>query len=111
MKMFQITRTRNDDGTITRDLYPKRYMYSTDVIRASLEARCQIIRGELSYNNTLGLPLGSNKDALDLAVSNIILSTHFIDSIKEFESSIVNKKYSARIVVITDTGDELEASI
>ena len=63
-------------------------------IRANLQARLSIARGEYMPDVELGIPLGATKDEIDLNVQRIILDTVGVLGITSFESRVVNKKYT-----------------
>lgn len=73
-------------------------------IRANLEARLSIIRGEYMMNTQLGVPLGAIKDEVDLHVQSIILETAGVTNIIKFESELVDKRYKCRFTVDTIYG-------
>lgn len=96
---------------IYRDLNPTNFIYNEEEVVALLNSRCRIIKGELAYNTTLGIPLGNNKDTIDLAISEIILATRGVKEIKEFKSSIINHKYSGSLVIDTIFNTTVEVTI
>lgn len=104
MKGHNIIREKVN-GVINREFDLANYVYDKDVIKNNIEARCRVIRGELLYNVTLGIPLHVDKDDLDLSIMNIVETTGGVDSIKKFTSSLQNNQYHANMVV--DTGGNL----
>lgn len=116
MKTFKIQRLYNTDNnarTITRDLIPYKFAYDAEAIRNNIEARCQVIRGELDYNTSLGVVLGDDLQHLDLVLSDIILNTSGVDNIESFNSYLepATRKYSANIVVNTVYNEQIEVII
>lgn len=103
MKGHNIIREKVN-GVINREFDIANYVYDKDVIRNNIEARCRVIRGELLYNITLGIPLHVDKDDLDLSIMNIVETTGGVDSIKQFTSSLQNNQYHASMVVNTTSG-------
>lgn len=74
----------------------------------SLTQRLSVIKSELWYNVTYGLPLFDkvkNKIAMDGAVVTIVNSHPDIISITSFESTVVNRKYSCKFQAITKFGN------
>lgn len=114
MKSFKVSRTYTNKG-IRRDIIPLRYnfVFDDEAVRNSIEARCQVIRGELSYNTSLGVVLGDSQKHMDLVISEIILNTAGVQSIKSFTSSLdkVSRKYSATIIVNTTYNTQVEVTI
>lgn len=98
-------RTQTSSGSyITKTIYPDDNLINDVVaIRHHIEERLQILKGELDYNINIGIPIGFNKDSVDLAILDIIKSTygvinaHFIG-----DSKLQNGRfYSASIKVST----------
>ena len=110
MRGFKIARTI-DGEYIKRDLMINQFSKDSEVIRNNVEAVCQVIRGELNYNCNLGIPISSKKEEKDLAIANQILKVNGIKRIKQFESKVEDRKYSASIVVETVYSDNLEVNI
>lgn len=81
------------------------------VIKHNIEARCQVIRGELLYNILLGIPLHADKEDLDLAISNIVLTTNGVKSIEKFESSIIERKYKAYLIINTIYNSQINLEV
>lgn len=86
------------------EIYPDRLVSGVDAVRANLEARLSIIRGEYMPNVMLGVPLGATKDETDLYIQKIILGTTGVLGITEFQSSIVDKVYKCRFKADTAFG-------
>lgn len=82
-------------GIITRDVDIAHIVSGIEVVRNNVEARCQVIRGELPYNVLIGIPLHQNKEDIDLSVLNTITTTTGVEEVREFESSLSNRKYNA----------------
>lgn len=98
---------------IVRDIIPNRFSFDQETVRNDLEARCQVLRGELKYNTSLGIVLGDNKEHMDLVISEIILGTQGVDKIESFSSTVdmAKRKYSANIVVNTVFNKTIEVII
>ena len=48
----------------------------------------------------------------DLAIQNVILDTEGVSKIKKFTSSLYpNRKYTAYIEIVTETGEDIEIQI
>lgn len=74
----------------------------------SLTQRLSVIKTELWYDISYGLPLFDkvkNKIAMDGAVASIVTSHPDVISMSSFESTIVNKKYSCKFQVVTKYGN------
>ena len=91
---------KNADGS--RELDIANCIDGVNVVKNNIEARCQVIRGELLYNVLLGIPLHAEKEDIDLTVMNIILNTSGVSEIQNFNSYIKNKKYSANVAVLIE---------
>lgn len=89
---------------IDGDIRPDILVSGVDAIRANLEARLSIIRGEYMANVALGVPLNATKDETDLYVQKIILGTRGVRSIETFSSSVVDKVYKCKFMATTDFG-------
>lgn len=116
MKNFKIQRkyvVNEGTRTVKRDLVPYMFAFDAEAIRNNIEARCQILRGELDYNTSLGIVLGDDQQHLDLVLSDIILNTSGVDNIESFTSSVntSTRKYSANIVVNTVYNTQIEVVI
>ena len=86
-------------------------VFDSEVIRNNIEARCSVIRGELPYNVLLGITLKAGKDELDLTIMNIINNTYGVKEIDKFSSSIVNRKYTANVNIITQMNNEITVEV
>lgn len=89
--------------------------YSTDQhgVRDSLIQRLSVIKGELWYKASYGLPLMDkikNKGIYDTIVVNIITSHPDVTSLLEFESTIsrASREYQAKFSVTTVYGETAE---
>jgi hypothetical protein len=109
MKGHNIIKEKNN-GIITREFDIANCVNNEQVIKNNIEARCQVIRGELLYNVLLGVPLHVDKDDLDLSIANIILNTYGVKAIEKFTSSLLNRNYKAvlKITTIYNTQVDLE---
>ena len=77
---------------VENDFYPDRVVYDREAILSLLKCRLSIIKGEYVPNVMLGIPLGANKDEVDLNVQQIILKTTGVTGILEFSSYLKDKK-------------------
>lgn len=74
----------------------------------SLTQRLSVIKKELWYNVSYGLPLfdkQKSKLAIDAFVGSTITSHPDVVSIKSFDSKVVDKKYTCNTVIITKYGE------
>lgn len=96
---------KNPDGTaIKRDNFSKQQEGVSD----SLTQRLSLIKGELWYNITYGLPLFDkikSKVLIDSQVINIITSHPDVIRINNFSSTLERNNYSCYIKVITQYGN------
>lgn len=99
------------DGNLRTEINVFKCVYDAEVVKNLIMQRCQILKGELPYNIVMGIGLKSNKDALDLDISSIILNTKGVKEIKSFESTLVDKKYNANIIVITNKDELIEVNL
>ena len=104
MKGHNIIREVVDGIVVNREFDLANYVYNNEAIRNNIEARCRVIRGELLYNVTLGIPLHVEKDDLDLAIMNAVETTYGVKAVKKFISSLKNNKYHANMIVETEYG-------
>lgn len=119
MKGFEVIRTIDESSSgkkrIVRDINPltNYFCFDAESVRNNIEARCSVVRGELSYNTSLGVTLGSDQKHLDLILSEIILDTAGVKSIESFYSyyDSSTRTYSAQIVVITQSDESIEVTI
>ena len=111
MKGFKIEKEYYGENNIKRDINILQFVYDKEVIKNNIEARCQIIRGELAYNTILGIGFKSNKDTMDLDISSIIKTTEGVKNILTFSSTLINGKYSAKINIQTIYNDIVEVNI
>lgn len=110
MRGHLITRTKTDKG-IVRDLELNSLVMGSEVIRNNIEARCQIIQGEVKQNITLGVPIGLGKEDTDLVIMETINNTNGVERIQKFQSSVNKRKYSLRAEIEVSTRDIIEVSI
>lgn len=88
------------------------YVFGIDVIKQNLEDRLSIIQGEYYLDTTLGTPLIRNKQVTDLAIQSTILSTIGVREIIDFYSTLSpSRKYSAKIIILTESNQTLELEI
>lgn len=88
------------------------YCFGVEAVKQNVEDRLRIIQGEYYLNTTLGVPLVRNKDVTDLAIQNVILDTEGVSKIKKFTSSLYpNRKYTAYIEIVTETGEDIQIQI
>lgn len=89
------------------------YSSGSKGVRDSLIQRLSVIKGELWYKASYGLPLAEkikNKGIYDSVIIAIITSHPDVKNIIEFESSIskAERSYKLRFSALTVYGDELE---
>lgn len=77
-----------------------------DGVAVRLNTRLQTLQGEVKNNSGFGIPLfdGLSVEDMDLEISQIILGTVEVIEIESFESSAVDRKYTATITVLTGNG-------
>lgn len=110
MKGFE-TVVLNRNGDVRKEINVFKFVYDAEVVKNLINQRCQIIKGELAYNTVLGIGLKSYKETLDLDISSIILNTTGVKGITSFESNLVDKKYSAKIIVQTNNNETIEVNL
>ena len=110
MKGFE-TLIMNKDGNVRKEINIFKFVYDAEVVKNLISQRCQIIKGELAYNTVLGIGLKSYKETLDLDISSIILNTTGVKEILSFESNLVDKKYSAKILIQTQNNETIEVNL
>lgn len=107
---------KNSDGTAkfyNPDDKHDNYSDEQQGVADSLMQRLSVIEGELWYNVEIGLPLlekNKTKLSMDAAVSEMILEHPNVIQIEQFESEIINNKYSA-YVIIQSTYGTLELTV
>lgn len=107
---------KNPDGTAKfynsadkHDNYGTDFDYEAD----SLQQKLSVIRGELAYDISHGLPLMEglkDKVLIDMAVSEIITENPGVIAIQKLESTKSGNNYSANIIVETEFG-QVEISV
>ena len=110
MKGFE-TLIVNKDGNVRKEINIFKFVYDAEVVKNLISQRCQIIKGELAYNTVLGIGLKSYKETLDLDISSIILNTTGVKEIISFESNLIDKKYSAKIMIQTQNNETIEVNL
>lgn len=110
MKGHNIIKEKHN-GVITREFDIASCVINEKVIKNNIEARCQVIRGELLYNVLLGIPLHVDKDDLDLSVANIVLNTYGVKAIDKFTSSLIDRKYKAYLKIITIYNTQVDLEV
>lgn len=111
MKGFRIIKTKQGENDIRRDIDILNFVYDSEVVKNNIEARCQVIQGELAYNTMLGISLKSTKETKDLDISSIINTTKGVKEIKTFGSNLLNSGYSTQVNVVTIYKDVMEVQI
>lgn len=101
---------RTTDVTPYKSKYATSYLYdSKEAIASNLITKLSIIRGELWYNKTYGLPLLDkikNKWIMDAEIVDIILSESGVSAITSLDSTLTKEGvYTAEIKVSTIYGD------
>lgn len=83
------------------------FVESIDAVTAALNQRLSIIKNELWYNMSFGLPLidkVSSKYIVDAAINEIVLNTQHVVEITRFESSISGHTYKCNMTIKSDYG-------
>lgn len=83
------------------------FVESIDAVTAALNQRLSIIKNELWYNMSFGLPLTdkvSSKYIVDAAINEIVLNTQHVVEIARFESSISGHTYKCNMTIKSDYG-------
>jgi len=103
---------------INKDFNPfingdKYKLKDVQVIEHAIEERLQILKGELAYNINIGVPLGFNKDSVDLAILDIVKSTYGVVSAFFVGESILQngRFYKATLKVNTIYNKTFEINI
>lgn len=101
---------KTTDVTPYKSKYATSYLYdSKEAIASNLITKLSIIRGELWYNKTYGLPLLDkikNKWIMDAEIVDIILSESGVSAITSLDSALTKEGvYTAEIKVSTIYGD------
>lgn len=110
MKGFDIKTIKNK-GSVRKEIDVFNFVYDSEVVKNLILERCQIIKGELPYNIVMGIGLKATKEATDLDISSIILTTKGVKKITSFESTLDGNKYRAVINVETNYNDMIEVII
>lgn len=95
----------NQDGTAKK---APNYVDEQDAIVANLTQKLSVIKGELWYNVSYGLPLyEKNKRVLlfDSFVGEVISKEPDVLNILEFTSEVFNKVYSCKMKLLTKYGE------
>lgn len=89
------------------------YATKQEGVAASLIQRLSVIKGELWYKASYGLPLMEkikNKGIYDSIIINIISSHPDVIRIIDFDSKVLDRKYSLNFTVYTTYKEELKIS-
>ena len=84
------------------------FVADLDAITCALNERLRVIKGELWYNISFGLPLFdkvASKIQMDSAVLNIVNSQKGVEAVTEFNSTIVKSEYRCTMKIKTQYGD------
>ena len=98
--------------TFSHDVYgniildPSKMSKDGEALRDILYAKCKVIKGELAYNTHIGIPLTTNKDAIDVAIIETISNTNGVVRIIKMSSIITkDKQYYAEVDILSIYGD------
>lgn len=83
------------------------FVESIDAVTTALNQRLSIIKNELWYNMSFGLPLTdkvSSKYIIDASINEIVLNTQHVVEIMRFESSISGHTYKCNMTIRSDYG-------
>lgn len=83
------------------------FVENIDAVTAALNQRLSVIKNELWYNMSFGLPLTdkvSSKYIVDASVNDIVLSTQHVVEITRFTSSISGRTYKCDMTIRSDYG-------
>lgn len=88
------------------------FVTDKEAVVALLQTRLTTFKGEVKRNVNFGLPdfKGLDKEDLDVEISDIIITTTGVEEILSFDSSLIDRNYSATIIVKSNYG-ELEVTI
>lgn len=100
-----------ESNKIIRDVELNSLITGSEVIRNNIEARCQIIQGEVKQNITLGVPLGLDKEDTDLVIMETINNTNGVERINKFISAISGRRYILNASVEVTTRDIIEVAL
>lgn len=96
-----------------RKLPAQNYAFDGEAVKMSLIQRLSVIKGELWYKASYGLPLTDkikNKNIYDSIVVDIITSHSGIANLIEYESYIENRQYRFKFKAMTIFNEELSIS-
>lgn len=79
-------------------------IYDAESLKQNLECRCSIIRGELPYNTSLGIPLKMLPQETELAILNLINDTPGVQSCTVLNSSIENRRLHLQLRIESNFG-------
>lgn len=88
----------------------KNYSTEQEGVRDSLIQRLSVIKGELWYKASYGLPLTEkikNKGIYDAIIINIIMDHPDVVNIESYESIVVNRTYTFNFTVLTVYNEEV----
>ena len=88
------------------------FVIDKEAVATLLKTRLTTFKGEVKRDVDFGLPdfKGLDKEDLDVEIGDIIITTTGVEEIILFESNLIDRKYSATIIVKSDYG-ELEVTI
>ena len=100
---------KNEDGTAKFYDNTKHNNFSDkqEGVADSLTQRLSVIKGELWYNISYGLPLfekQKSKVAIDSFIGSTITTHPDVTSIESFKSQVIDKNYTCTIVINTVYG-------
>lgn len=82
------------------------FIYDAEAVTELLNTRLSTFKGEVKRNVNFGIPnmKGLDKEDLDIEIGDIIISTAGVLRISKFESTLIDRKYTASITVISEFG-------
>ena len=106
MKTLKIDETFNPLNNIE-------YVENTKMVRQNIQDRLKILKGELDYNTSIGIPIGLHKESVDIAVIDIIRKTTGVVSAYFIQKStlVQGRHYHALVNIITEYNTELQMEI
>lgn len=102
------TRSKKIGKDIVNEVITESYSKEQDAVRDSLFQRLSILKGELWYRITFGIPLFekiNSKTLIDTHVASVVTSNEDVIRIEKFESTLYNHKYTCNMVIISKFGN------
>lgn len=106
MKTLKIDKSFNPLTTL-------QYIENTRMVKQNIEDRLKILKSELHYDTSIGIPIGLHKESVDIAVIDTIRKTTGVASAYfTQESTLLNgRHYHAIVNIITEYNTELQMEI